>query len=255
MAKIRTLALAASVLALCACSSGSDSTLERETATDQLTIFAAVSLTESFEELAGIFMRDNPGITVRAVYDGSSTLATQLIEGAEADIFASADRATMDAVVDAGVITGSIEVFATNTLQIAVAPGNPLNIHTLADLAIDRNAVVLCAHQVPCGAAAAMLLERAGVTLTPVSEEQNVRAVLTKVSGGEADAGLVWATDVAAVGTVTGVPISGAEKAATSYLIGVPFASESRSLASQFSKLVLSNRGQQVLLSHGFGIQ
>ena len=130
------------------------------------------------------------------VYDGSSTLATQLIEGAPADVFASADEANMQKLVDANLATGP-ELFATNTLVIAMPTGNPGGVEDLSDLGDDSVTVVLCAPEVPCGAASRrQLLANAGVTVAPASLEQNVTAVLTKVAADEADAGLVYATDV-----------------------------------------------------------
>lgn len=254
MAMIRTLALAVTTLVLCGCSTVPDSSPDLPEASGQLTVFAAASLTEAFDELALAFMRDNPGITVKTVYDGSSTLATQLIEGASADVFVSADEATMGTIVSAGVITDAVDVFASNTLQIAVAPGNPLGIRTLADLDADRRLIVLCAPHVPCGAASATLLKRADITLTPVSEEQNVKAVVTKVALGEADAGLVYTTDViAAAGRIDGVPIDGAAEASNSYLIGIPDDSANQPLAKHFVGLMLSTEGQRILSSYGFG--
>jgi molybdate transport system substrate-binding protein len=218
--------------------------------TGELTVFAAASLQGAFDAIATEFAAQNPGVTVHPVtYDGSSTLATQLVGGASADVFASADEATM-ATVDE---SGEAVVFATNTLEIVVAPGNPLRIESLADLAAVSSSggkVVLCAAQVPCGAASRTVLNRAGLALTPVSEEQNVKAVLTKVQTGDADAGLVYRTDVQAAGdTVEGVEFPEADSAVNAY----PVVALSRSAAARgFVDLVLSERGQQILADHGF---
>lgn len=219
----------------------------------QLTVYAAASLTSSFTELVDTFAEAHPEIDVRPpVFDGSTTLATQLVEGAPAEVFASADLATMHRVEQAGLLVGEPQVFATNTLRIAVARGNPLEISSLADLADPRLDVVLCAPEVPCGAAAQVLLDDAGVELEAASEEQNVTAVATKVRLGEADAGLVYATDIRNSRTdLDGVPIAGADRVVNSYAIGAVGSSEA---ASQFIDWVVSARGQTVLAKHGFGL-
>ncbi|GAA3870363.1 molybdate ABC transporter substrate-binding protein [Leifsonia kafniensis] len=220
-----------------------------------LTIFAAASLTAAFNELAAEFTAENPAVTITPiVYDGSSTLATQLKEGASADVFASADEQTMADVAAAGLITGTSSIFATNTLHIAVQPGNPRGITSLADLARTDLLVVLCAPEVPCGAASQKLLGLQGVAVTAVSEEQNVKAVLTKVSTGEADAGLVYTTDVkAAAGSVDGVAIDGADRAINRYAIGVPSSAQNPAVAETFVSWVLSAPAQAILARFGFG--
>lgn len=250
-------AVAAAVLLLAGCSAapGSAATASGPQAPkSELSVFAAASLTASFGEIASEFAEQHPNITVTPVsYDGSSTLATQIIEGAPADVFASADQANMARVDDAGLVAGSPKPFATNTLEIAVAPGNPKGIHTVADLANPKLQVILCAPQVPCGAAAHKLLTLKTVSVTPASEEQNVKAVVTKVQLGEADAGLVYSTDVqAAAGAVTGVPIAGTEQAANTYQVAVlKHAHESRA-AKAFVTWLLSANGQKIMASFGF---
>ena len=218
-----------------------------------LTIFAAASLTDAFGELAAQFAEDHHGVTVKPVlFDGSSTLAVQLEEGARADVFASADQASMHAVSD--LIAGTAEVFATNTLEIAVPRGNPAGIRGVADLARPGLRVVQCAPQVPCGAAAGRLLTQSGVTVVPASEEQNVKAVATKVASGEADAGLVYVTDVeAARGDLDGVAIPGAERAANAYPIAALKEAADPALADAFVRWVLSPGGQAILARYGFG--
>lgn len=220
-----------------------------------LTIFAAASLSASFTELAGAFAAEHADVEVKPiVYDGSATLATQLFEGAMADVFASADERTMSRVAKAGLLASDASVFATNALQIAVEPGNPHRIDSLADLNDPDLAVVLCAPQVPCGDAAHRLLELAGVSLAPASEEQNVTAVATKVRLGEADAGLVYATDVvAAGGAIEGVPIPNAEQARNRNPIAVPASAKNPHAAREFIGFVLSPAGQAILARHGFG--
>lgn len=220
----------------------------------ELTVFAAASLTGPFTRLAARFAADHPGVRVKpVVYDGSPTLAAQIIAGAPADVFASADQHNLDSVAHAGLLAAGSTVFASNTLEIAVQPGNPERIHGLADLAGAGRRVVLCAPLVPCGAAAHRLLDLAGVSVTPVSEEQNVKAVVTKVREAEADAGLAYVTDVkAAAGAVEGVPIADAQRAANRYPIAVLKDSGNPAAAKAFVQWVLSPRGQAILADYGF---
>lgn len=229
----------------------------------ELTIYAAASLTAAFDELAIAFEERHPSLEVLPVtYDGSSVLATQLIEGAPADVFASADERNMTKIVEADLAVGPME-FATNVLAIAVAPGNPLGIDDLADLADGTTTaadgqpltVVLCAPEVPCGSAAQTLLSDAAITVTPASEEQNVTAVLTKVEHGEADAGLVYVTDVqAAAGEVDGVDIANADAATNVYPITALTDAANPEAASAFVEFVASEAGRAVLASYGFGL-
>jgi molybdate transport system substrate-binding protein len=254
----RTLAAAAVVAAMLlgGCSSPTaDSGGGRSGPRGELTVFAAASLTASFDALAEAFTADYPHVVVKPiVYDGSATLAAQLREGARADVFASADQRTMGELESMGLIAGASHVFATNTLQIAVPPGNPHHIVGLADLARPGLAVVLCAPEVPCGAAAQVLLAGVGVHLTPASEEQNVKAVLTKVSAGEADAGLVYTTDVqASGGAVDGVRVDDASRAVNDYAIAMPAAATNRAAAQAFIDWVRSAGGQAILRGFGFG--
>lgn len=219
----------------------------------ELTVFAAASLAASFDELAEGFAAVHPGVTVAPiVYDGSSTLAAQITEGAPADVFASADLATMDTV--SRLLADTPAVFATNTLTIAVASGNPGDVTGLADLANPSRQVVLCAAAVPCGAMSRQLLSLAGVSVTPVSEEQSVTAVLTKVQLGEADAGLVYVTDVlSAHGLVDGVAVEGAERVVSEYPIAVLEDAANPAVARAFVGWVRSAEGQAILAEHGFG--
>jgi molybdate transport system substrate-binding protein len=218
-----------------------------------LTIAAAASLQESFTQLADAFAAEHPEVGVRPiVFDGSSTLATQLLEGAPFDVFASADEANMRHVAD--LVEGEPQLFASNTLTIAVAPGNPLGIRSLAGLADPGVLTVLCSPDVPCGAASRTLLELDGVTVVPVSEEQNVAAVLTKVRSGEADAGLVYVTDVAAAGgAVEGIPIAGTDRVVNRYPIAVIKTAADPDAARAFVDFVRSEAGRAILAAHGFG--
>lgn len=224
-----------------------------------LTVSAAASLQPAFEQLTADFTKLHPGVTFeKTTFDGSSVLATQIIGGAPVDVFASADAKNMQKVVDAKLANGDPVSFATSRLEIAVAPGNPLGIKTLADLAKagadgEKPVVVICAPEVPCGNAAKQLLDRDKVALTPASEEQNVTAVLTKVRAGEADAGLVYRTDVMRAGAeVTGVSIPGAEEAAGKYLIVPIVGSKSADAAKAFSEYLRSDAAQSLLEKLGF---
>jgi molybdate transport system substrate-binding protein len=219
-----------------------------------LTVFAAASLTGSFEELGEQFEAQHDGVDVQLNFGGSSDLVAQIREGAPADVFASADLANMDKLTAEGLEGQAPQSFATNTLQIAVAQGNPLGIASLADVTGKDVNLVTCAPEVPCGAAAQQAAEAARVELTPVSEEQSVTDVLAKVTSGEADAGLVYVTDViSADGDVVGVDFPEASAAVNTYPITTLADSESRGLAEAFVALVLSEDGQRVLRDAGFG--
>lgn len=218
-----------------------------------LTIFAAASLKAAFDELATRFEEQYPSVEVQPVsYDGSSTLATQLIEGAAADVFASADEHNMAKVTDTG-LAADAELFATNTLVLVTPAGNPAAVAGLADLADPALNVVLCAAEVPCGAAADTLLENQGVTASVDSFEQNVTAVLTKVATGEADAGLVYVTDAATTDDVESVATEGADAVVNRYPIVALDGAADAEIADAFIAFVLSDAGQAVLSELGFG--
>lgn len=252
------LASAAAVIAALALAGCAGNESNESDAGDQiggtLTVYAAASLTGAFDELAVQFESQYPGLDVLPIsYDGSSVLATQLIAGAPADVFASADESNMSKVVDAALASDPA-IFATNVLQIAVAPGNPLAIEDLRDLADPDLTVVVCAAEVPCGTASTTLLDAAGVTIVPASEEQNVTAVLAKVKSGEADAGLVYRTDVSSAdGAVVGVPIEGADQATNMYPLVALKDNSNVQAAGAFVDFVLSDAGQKVLADFGFG--
>lgn len=254
-------AAATGLAALAGCSAEPETAADGTGAGGELRILAAASLQGAFDELATRFEALHPEVDVAPIsYDGSSSLATQLLAGAPADVFASADEPSMARVADDGLIDGEPEAFATNVMTIAVRPGNPLGIEELADLAgsgagesIDP-VVVLCAPEVPCGAAAHSLLERAAVAVAPASEEQNVTAVLTKVRSGEADAGLVYVTDVeAAAGEVEGIEIEGADAATNVYPIAALTGAAHPTAARAFVEFVRSPAGTEVLDAFGFG--
>ncbi|RZQ61814.1 molybdate ABC transporter substrate-binding protein [Amycolatopsis suaedae] len=233
--------LLVALLALTACSG--------QAGHSTLTVFAAASLTESFTALEKRFEAEHTGVDVVFSFAGSSQLAQQINEGARADVFASADEANMNKVT--AHLAGLPAVFATNQLTIAVAPGNPKGIRGLADLARPGLAVVVCAPQVPCGAATR---KAAGTALKPVSEEQDVKAVLTKVTAGEADAGLVYRTDVRSAGEkVTGVDFPEAAQAVNRYPIAALAESAQAEAARQFTEFVLGPAGREELTRVGFG--
>nr|WP_232225416.1 molybdate ABC transporter substrate-binding protein [Leucobacter salsicius] len=251
--------MAAAALGLMGCSgspTADSAPVDGQTEPVTITVSAAASLQRSFDEIASAFETAHPEVDVAPIgYDGSSTLATQIIEGAPVDVFASADERNMQLVVDEGLAAGA-EVFATNTLVIAVPAGNPAKVTGLADLA--SAVTVLCAPEVPCGAASAQLLANAGIAVTPASLEQNVTAVLQKVAAGEADAGLVYRTDVVGDDAVESITPEGADAVVNRYPI-VALESTARTgpeqaaAAQAFVDFVLGAEGQAVLAAHGFG--
>ena len=167
-----------------------------------VTVFAAASLTAAFTEIGDAFEAENPDANVVLNFAGSSDLVTQITEGAPADVFASADLKNMTKVTDASLNAAEPVVFATNIAEIIVGAGNPKGVTGVADLADPTDLIVVqCASEVPCGSYAEQIYEKAGITVTPASFEENVKAVVTKVTLGEADAGIVYATDVTAAGT------------------------------------------------------
>jgi molybdate transport system substrate-binding protein len=209
-------------------------------------------LTDAFEDLAEDFTAANPDVEVRFNFAASSGLATQINEGAPADVFAAASAATMKAVTDAGNADGDPVVFVRNQLVIAVEKGNPLGIESIDDLTDPRVTVALCAREVPCGAAAKKAIEAAGLVLTPVSYEENVRAALSKVSLGEVDAALVYRTDAAIDDTVEAVEFSESADAINDYPIAVLKDAPNKAGAEAFVAWVLSSEGAAVLTGYGF---
>lgn len=261
----RLLAGAAALsLALAGCASAAPSPAPSQTsaapetsappAETTLTVFAAASLTKTFTELGKTFEAEHAGVTVSFNFAGSSDLVAQIQQGAPADVFASADEKNMTKATDESLIAGEPVIFATNVLSIAVPPDNPAKITGLADLAKDGVKLVICAPEVPCGAATVKVAEAAGLTLKPVSEEAKVTDVLAKVASGDADAGLVYATDVAgAEGKVLGIDFPESAGAVNKYPIGALAGSANAALAAEFVALVTGTTGQQVLADAGFG--
>lgn len=219
----------------------------------ELVVFAAASLTDSFTRIGEQFEDAHPDVSVTFNFAGSSTLAQQINEGAPVDVFAAASPATMQTVTDAGGNAGAPVTFARNRLVIAVPAGNPDGITGLADLAGPGVTVALCAEQVPCGAAAVTALEAAGVELTPVTLERDVRAALSRVVLGEVDAALVYHTDVAAAGAgVEGVEFPESASAVNDYPIVVLAQAPNPAAAEAFVDHVLSEDGRAVLAEAGF---
>lgn len=243
-------ALAGATLLITGCGPSTGSTANPVT----VTVFAAASLTESFGALGKQFEAQHPGVTVKFDFAGSSTLVQQLAQGARADVFASADQINMDKGVKDGVIDGEPTIFATNKLAIAVAKGDPKGISTFADLSRKGLTVVVCAPQVPCGSAARKIEEDTGVALKPASEEQDVKAVLAKVRSGDADAGLVYVTDVmSAAGKVDRVDFPEATRVINDYPIGLVKNAPEAELGREFMAFVLGTRAKQELGKAGFG--
>lgn len=233
--------------------SGSASGSAAPEATGTLTVFAAASLKSTFTAIGQTFQEQHPGATVTFNFAGSSDLVTQLTSGAPADVFAAADGKNMTKAVDGGVVDGTPVNFASNTLTIVTAPGNPKGLTGFADLAAPGLQVVVCAPQVPCGSAAQKVEQSTGVTVTPVSEESSVTDVLNKVVTGQADAGLVYVTDATGAGDkVTQVPFPEAASAVNVYPIAPVTSATQPELAAAFIELVTGPDGQRILSDAGF---
>ena len=224
-----------------------------DTLTGSLTISAAASLTGTFDALKKQFEAAHPNVTVTINYGGSSALATQITSGAPADVFAAANDSTMKTVTDAGLASAPA-TFATNVLELAVPAGNPGKVTGLSDLANPALTIVLCDTAVPCGSAAQALLTKAGVMAAPDSLEQDVKSVLTKLSLDEADAGLVYVTDVKAAGDkVEGIAVPEAASVVNNYPIVVLSGAKNPDAAAAWVAYVLSPAGRSVLQAAGFG--
>jgi molybdate transport system substrate-binding protein len=253
LAPVLVAALLVPVLAACGGDDG-DGGDSGDGGTTTLSVYAAASLTSTFEQLAEQFEAEHEGVDVELVLGGSSDLVTQITNGADADVFASADEANMDKLPE-DRRGQEPQVFATNTLEIAVPPGNPAGVEGMQDLTGDVD-LVTCAPEVPCGAAAQALAEAAGVTLEPVSEEQSVTDVLGKVTSGQADAGLVYVTDVIGAGDdVEGIEVPESSEVVNRYPITTVTGdgSDQEDLAAEFVELVVGPDGQAVLADAGFG--
>jgi len=235
-----------------ACGDDDDTRVNSAELSGTVTVLAAASLTDAFEQLGARFEERHDGTTVELSFAASSTLVQQIQQGAPADVLASADTSTMQQVVESGDVAGRPAVFARNRLAIAVEEGNPEDIAGLDDLDRAGLVVVLCAAQVPCGSYADQALAEVGVTAKVASREENARATLSRVELGEADAAVVYATDVEASGRVEGVAIPDAENVIATYPIAALDESANADAADGFVDFVRSRRGQSVLRRFGF---
>ncbi|MBT0567521.1 molybdate ABC transporter substrate-binding protein [Williamsia sp. CHRR-6] len=242
-----SLAVAIACAATLAAGCSSDDTPKSTT----VTVFAAASLKAGFTTIATSYEKSHPGVTVKLTFDGSSALVTQIQQGATADVIATADEKTMTKL---GATAVKPKFFASNVLTIITAPGNPKKITSVADLARPGVITVLCAVAVPCGSAAAQVEKNAGVDIRPASEETSVTGVVTKVTSGQADAGLVYVSDAKTAGATIGVVNDPALAAVVNrYPIAVLANSKNTDRAKEFVAAVTGTSGQQTLTSLGFG--
>ena len=259
MRRFTVIAAGLAAVALAGCSSSSSggaastaSPASSSASTASITVFAAASLTGTFTQIGKQFEAAHPGDKVTFSFGPSSGLATQITNGAPADVFASAAPANMDQVVTAGDASNPQD-FAKNIMEVAVPPSNPANVKSVNNLAKKSVKVALCQPQVPCGVVAAEVFKNAGITVKPVTLEADVKSVLAQVELNEVDAGMVYVTDVQAAGTkVKGVQIPADDNASTLYPIATISKSSHQSVAQAFVAYVLSPAGQQVLSAAGF---
>ena len=259
MCRFTVIAAGLAAVALAGCSSSSSggaastaSPASSSASTASITVFAAASLTGTFTQIGKQFEAAHPGDKVTFSFGPSSGLATQITNGAPADVFASAAPANMDQVVTAGDASNPQD-FAKNIMEVAVPPSNPANVTSVNNLAKKSVKVALCQPQVPCGVVAAEVFKNAGITVKPVTLEADVKSVLAQVELNEVDAGMVYVTDVQAAGTkVKGVQIPADDNASTLYPIATISKSSHQSVAQAFVAYVLSPAGQQVLSAAGF---
>ena len=251
--RLRALVLLAALATLCSsCGNGDPASSSAAALSGTITVFAASSLTAAYTAIGNDFQKSHPGSMVKLSFGGSSTLVAQIQQGAIADLFASADQPNMQKLVDAGLVAGSPSVFAHNRLEIVVAAGNPKHITGLPDLARSGLVVLLCAPIVPCGRYAAQALQKARVSVQPASQETDVKAVVSKVALGEADAGIVYVTDVRAAGAgVQGVDIASGFNVVADYPVAVLKDSQNLPLANAFVAYLLG-AGGQTLARYGF---
>jgi molybdate transport system substrate-binding protein len=247
----RLLAALAAVVVAAAC--GSTSAPPTSQLRGTVNVFAAASLTDAFKALGTSFAKDNSGVTFQFNFAGTPTLVTQIEQGAKADVFASADTTNMDKLKADGFTTGTPKVFAHNVLEIVVGPGNPKGIAGLADLAKPGVIYISAGPTVPAGKYALQALQKAGVKVTPKSLETDVKSVVSKVELGEADAGIVYATDVKAAGAkVAGVQIADPYNVIATYPITEVKGTANDAAARAFIAFVASTAGQSTLESFGF---
>lgn len=222
-------------------------------ADEELRVSAAASLTDAFAAIEEVFEERHPGVDIVLNLGGSATLREQILEGAPVDVFASANLANMEQVMEAGETGAAPVIFAHNLLQIAVPPDNPGNVTDLADFANENLLIGLCAEDVPCGDFARETLAQAGINPAIDTNEPDVRALLTKVEAGELDAGITYVTDVAAAeGRVRGIDIPGEVNVVATYPIAALAGATNPEAAAAFIEFVLSEEGQSILNGFGF---
>ncbi len=263
MRKLRLAALAAAILVVAACSPAADETTTTQAATTtqapesglegEVLVSAAASLTDAFAEVEAAFEEANPDVDVVLNLGASSALREQILEGAPADVFASANTSNMDQIVEAGENASEPEIFVRNLLQIAVPAGNEAGVTGLEDFARDELLIGLCAEDVPCGDFGRQALENAGVTPIIDTNEPDVRALLTKIEADELDAGITYVTDVLSAGdAVEGIDIPDDVNVVASHPIVVLASAPNPDAAAAFVEFVLSSEGQAILAEYGF---
>lgn len=216
-------------------------------------VFAAASLTDVMAEAEPAFEAANPGVDVTVSLGGSASLLTQILEGAPADVVATANPAIMASLAEAGALADRPSTLATNRLVIAVAPGNPAGVDDIGDLADPDLFVGLCAAEVPCGDLADRSLAEAGVVVESDTREPDVRSLLAKIEAGELDAGLVYATDVlASTAAITGIDLPRDLPTTTEYPIAVLDRTTSAAGAEAFVAFLGGPDGRRILRDHGF---
>ena len=242
---------AVALLVAACCGGGGGDSSGGGNAPSTLIVYAAASLQPAFDKVAAK-LKSSQNITATFNYAGTQTLTTQLQQGAGADVFASADTSHMKVLDDAGLLAGDPKVFVHNRLEIVVERGNPKGVHSLADLARSGLIVVLADPSVPAGNYAKQALAKAGVTVHPASLEQQVTGVLSKVALGEADAGIVYHSDIVTNSKVEGVTIPDSQNVIADYSIGKLFLTQHGDAADTFIAYVLSPAGQGILKTAGF---
>jgi len=252
---MRRSAAAAALTAFALSASACTDTGSSQQPTDDVVVLAAASLNGAFTRLGNSVEDEHPGINIRFSFGGSSSLAPQVTSGAPADVFASANPDVMQLLIDGGSVTTEPQLFARNRLEIGVPEGNPAGVQELEDLTDSETTVALCAPQVPCGAAAQKALRAAGISVEPVSYEDDVKAVASKVELGEVDAGLIYHTDVlAATGRIEGIEFEEADRAVNDYVIAPVADGANPEGAEVFIDFVRSLRGREVLRDAGFDV-
>lgn len=245
MARQVALLLTGLLLLVASCSDSEDNR-------QPLLVMAAASLTDAFGDIETAFEVEYPDVDVQLNLAGSASLREQILQGAPADLFASANEATMQVVIDEG-LAETPHVFASNELVLAVPEGNPGGVQELADLADDELLVGLCATGVPCGDFARLALDQAGVVASLDTNEGDVRALVTKIAADELDVGIVYATDVGANSDVMAIAMPGSVDVEIRYPIAALTESTSPQASGQFIAFVTGEAGQAILASHGFG--